>query len=38
MARGKKDTAECGWKEFCGAGKQCGKRKTAYNYYIYENG
>ena len=28
MAGCKKGTAECGWKEFCGTGKQCGR----YNY------
>ena len=25
MAGGKKDAAECGWKELCGAGEQCGR-------------
>ena len=38
MAGNKKGTAECGRKEFCGAGKQCGKYKTEYDYYIHENG
>jgi hypothetical protein len=38
MAGNKKGTAECGRKEFCGAGKQCGRRKAAYIYCLYENG
>jgi hypothetical protein len=38
MAGSKKGTAECGRKEFCGAGKQCGRRKATYIYCLYENG
>ena len=38
MAGGKKDAAEYDRKEFCRAGKQCGRCKATYIYSLYENG
>jgi hypothetical protein len=38
MAGSEKGTAEYGRKKFYGAGEQCSKHTTAYDYYIHENG